>query len=166
MNSQHNFSVFGKIPLLLFFLMFLGELATAQDVRGKVTDANNTPLIGANIIVKGTTTGTVTDASGLFKLSDVPDDGILEVSYTGFASQEIALTDGNDLVIVLQEGAFLEQVMVTAQKRGENLQRTPISISVLSGSKIGERGVNTLENALRQVPGLEIQQVAQGAQIS
>lgn len=165
MTYQEKDLAFQKKVISIFIVLILfTNFAIAQTVSGKVTDQDGTPLIGATVVLKGTNNGTATDADGLFELKNVPNDGILNISYTGYTDREIS-AKGTDLLIVLEEGRTLGEVLVTAQKRGENVQKTPIAISVLSGSKISDRGLNTLENALRQVPGLEVQQVAQGAQV-
>lgn len=158
------FEVKWRVPILAVCLMMLGNLATAQQVNGKVTDVNGAPLIGATVVVKGTDVGTITDANGAFQLNGVSENAILEVSYTGYSTKETP-ADGGGVMVTLEEGTVLEEVVVTAQKRGENIQKTPISIAVLSGAKVSERGVNSIENALRQVAGVEIQQVAEGAQV-
>jgi len=57
------------------------------------------------------------------------------------------------------------QIVVTATKRQTNLQETPMALSVVSGDEISEKGLNDFEDVLRQVPGVQIQNFAQGAQI-
>lgn len=59
---------------------------------GVVTDKTGEAIIGANVIVKGTTNGTITDMDGRFEL-DVPNNATLQVSYIGFNTQEIVFTD-------------------------------------------------------------------------
>lgn len=149
--------------LAICFMMF-GNLLFAQSVSGTVTDKAGNPLPGATVMLKGTNIGTVTDVIGQFEINDVPENAILEISFTGYEPIE-APAAGIDLVFSLEEGATLGEVIVTAQKRGENVQKTPISLAVLSGAKMMERGLNTMDNALRTVAGVEIQQVAQGAQV-
>lgn len=60
-------------------------------INGKVLDAAGEPIIGANVIVKGTTNGTITDIDGNFTLN-VPSECILQVSYIGFNTQEVKVT--------------------------------------------------------------------------
>ena len=67
-------------------------LKTAGNVKlvsGTVVDSNGEPIIGANVVEKGTTNGTVTDISGNFSLN-INDSGILQVSYIGFNTQDVA----------------------------------------------------------------------------
>jgi len=153
----------GWIPLL-FTLLFSTQIHAQINVTGKVTDILGQPLPGATIIVKGTNNGTTADYDGNFNLSDVAENAVLVVSYVSFSKKEVPVST-TALTIALEEGTALQEVLITAQKRGENIQKTPLAVSVLGGTKLAEQGFNTAENALRQVPGVEIQQVAQGAQI-
>ncbi len=89
-------------------------------LKGRVTDENGTPLPGASVKLKGTTKGVATDAEGIFTI-DVPDNGgVLQVSFIGFQSTEIAVTKPGDgmLTIVLKpaEGK-VEEVVVVAHGR-------------------------------------------------
>lgn len=99
---------------LLFVLLLVGLCATslqAQTIKGKITDTGGSPLIGASILVKGTSTGTVTDLDGLFSLSDVPAGSTLSISYTGYVSLEIP-ADGDLSNIIMEEGVDLDEVVV------------------------------------------------------
>lgn len=162
-HQQRIFYFNRKYPLLFLCLLFLSSFAFAQNVSGKITDTEGNSLVGVYVILKGTTKGALTDQNGQFEMNNVPGDAVLEIRYIGYENKEVPAL-GNDLLIEL-EGATLDEVVVTAQKRGENVQKIPIAVSVLSGAKIAERGLTAMDNALRTVPGVEIQQVAQGAQV-
>ncbi|WP_299230770.1 carboxypeptidase-like regulatory domain-containing protein, partial [uncultured Bacteroides sp.] len=62
-----------------------------KTINGKVLDATGEPIIGANVLVKGTTNGTITDIDGKFTLN-VPTECVLQISYIGFNTQEIKVT--------------------------------------------------------------------------
>ena len=72
-------------------------------VSGVVLDPTGMPVIGANIMVKGTTNGTITDIEGKFSL-EVDQNAILVISYIGFANQEIKIGNQTNLSINLKEG--------------------------------------------------------------
>ena len=79
-NGKNRF-----LSLLLLFMAFISVQVYAQDVKISgtvIADADKYPIIGANIVVKGTTIGTVTDADGNFSL-DVPQNSTIVVSYIG-----------------------------------------------------------------------------------
>ena len=88
--------------------------ATTQQNRtitGKVFDKMGEPIIGANVLVKGTTNGTITDIDGNFKLEDVPEGAILQISYIGFKNMEIPAKA--NLSVKLQEDTeTLDEVIV------------------------------------------------------
>ncbi|MCC8187156.1 MAG: TonB-dependent receptor [Bacteroides sp.] len=83
-------------------------------VRGVVTDTQGEPIIGANVLEKGTTNGTITDMNGRFTL-EVSAQSSLLITYIGYASQTIALHGKTDIVVRMQEEALmLQSVVVTA----------------------------------------------------
>ncbi|MFT6369465.1 MAG: TonB-linked SusC/RagA family outer membrane protein [Maribacter sp.] len=110
-----------RIFLLTVTLLCFG-LAKAQTISGTVSDETG-PLPGANVLVKGTTTGTQTDFDGNYTLLDVGSDAILVFSYIGYKSAEMAV-DGQTIINVTleQDASKLDEVIVTGygtQTRGE-----------------------------------------------
>lgn len=94
----------------------------SRRITGVVKDASGEPIIGANILVKGTTTGVITDIDGKFSLNDIPLGSILEISYIGYDNQEIKVKDAAPLAIFLKENStLLEELVVigygTVRKR-------------------------------------------------
>lgn len=100
--KQVNLRIYQTILTLLVGL-FLSAGAYAQQisVRGIVKDQMGEPVIGANVLVKGTSNGVITDIDGKFALSAAKND-ILIISFVGFMSQEIPVT-GKDLMVTLKE---------------------------------------------------------------
>ncbi len=100
----------------LVALLFSVQFVLAQrTITGNVTDAETgEPLIGANILVVGTSTGTVTDFDGNYSL-EVPDDATaLEISYTGYTPKEVSIEGGISTVnVALESGQLLDEVVVT-----------------------------------------------------
>lgn len=128
------------------------------EIKGTVTDENGTPLPGANIVEKGTTNGVTADFDGNFAIVLENDNAVLEVSYIGFTTLEVA-TDGQaQLQIVLQEdSAKLDEVVVvgygTARRKDISgavstvrLEDSPIALSpntnALQALKGNVSGVN------------------------
>lgn len=84
-----------------------------RQVTGIVRDSRGEPIIGANVVVKGTTQGTITDIDGNFSIADVPDNATLQVSYIGFNTKEIALKGKTDVIVALNEDTqVLDEVVV------------------------------------------------------
>ena len=103
-----------KQHLLALLLMLCGAtVAFGQlTISGKVTDRDGEALIGASVMVKGTTNGTVSDIDGKFKLS-AAGDATLVVSYTGFSTLEVAVNNQTDITVTMQPGIDLTEVLVT-----------------------------------------------------
>lgn len=103
-----------KQHLLALLLMLCGATVAFGQlaISGKVTDRDGEPLIGASVMVKGTTNGTVSDIDGKFKLS-APNDATLVVSYTGFSTLDVAVNNQTDITITMQPGIDLTEVLVT-----------------------------------------------------
>ena len=100
--------------MLLSSMFMLFTLAVFAQVKGVVTDANtNEPLIGASVLVKGSTVGTITGLDGDFTL-DAKSGDVLQVSYTGFTSIEVNVVDASQsLAISLSQGVDIDEVIVT-----------------------------------------------------
>ena len=101
--------------LILFFSLSLASMAYAQEitVSGKVTDATDGSLLpGVTVVVKNTTTGTVTDADGKYSIK-VNKDAVLVFSYVGYTTQEITVSEQKSLDISLSVGTLhLSEVVV------------------------------------------------------
>ena len=79
--------------LCLMFLCTLNAVAQQLNVTGNVKDALGEYIIGASVLVKGTTNGTITDIDGNFSVSGVEKGSVLEISYIGYVSQSITIND-------------------------------------------------------------------------
>ena len=127
-------------------------------VTGTVLDMNGEPIIGANIIEKGTTNGIITDINGKFSLQ-VPSDAVLQISYIGYNTREVAVNDQSSITIKLAEDTqTIEEVVVVGygvQKR-ENLTG---AVSAIMGDDLMKRPVGQTSVALQGIaPGVTITQ--------
>lgn len=107
-----------RMILLLGFLMMTGVAVAQQlQVQGKVTDATGEGLIGASVLVKGTTSGVITDIDGNYVLLNVNPDAILIFSYVGYQTQELNVSGRNKIDVVLHDDQqVLEEVVVVGYK--------------------------------------------------
>jgi iron complex outermembrane receptor protein len=97
----------------VFLLLLLPLFAFAQSVvNGTVTDANNLPVLGATVLIKGTTNATSTDFDGNYTLSNVPADAVIVISYIGYVTQEIPVGDQTTINVTLQEDTSLLDAIV------------------------------------------------------
>ncbi len=122
-----------------------------KTVTGKVVDEQGEPIPGASIVVKGTTTGTISDMDGDFSLSGVPEDAVLQFSFVGMRTQEVNVSGKNQIDIVLEEEMLgLDEVIVTGVASGT--PKTKIGFSV---AKIDSE-------SLEQVPAIDAAAALQG----
>lgn len=142
------------------------NLHAQTTISGVVSDADlGDALIGANLIIKGTSVGASTDLDGAFSLtSDTPLPWTIEVSYTGFAPQEIEVSSSqSDMRIAMAASALIgQEVVVSASRRREKVQEAPASISVFSARKLEASPNTDPARNLVNAPGVTVQQQTAG----
>ncbi|WP_319504029.1 carboxypeptidase-like regulatory domain-containing protein [Bacteroides graminisolvens] len=149
--------------MLLLTCLFVGiGLVTAQTQRvtGNVTsEEDGLPVVGASVLVKGTTVGTITDIDGNFTLSSVPASAkVLQVSYIGMQSQEVAIKPSVK-IILKNDAKALDEVVVTALGISREKKSLGYSVSEVKGDELlkSRGGVSNPVNALQgKVAGLQI----------
>lgn len=126
-------------------------------VTGVVLDPHGMPVIGANILVKGTTNGTITDMDGKFSL-DVDKDAILVVSYIGFASQEIKVGNQMNLSIALKEDSeALDELVVTALGISRSEKALGYATQKFDGEELQKvKGTNIATSLSGRISGLRV----------
>lgn len=155
-----------KAKLFVAMLLALCVNLNAQEitVKGKVVSAgDNIPIVGANIIIKGTTKGAATDFDGMYEIKANTGD-VLEFSYLGFVSKTIIVGEQATINVELVEDInALDQVVVVAY--GDQKQKNVTSaLTKVSGESLQDVAVSRVEDALRgKVAGLRIQTVASEA---
>ena len=129
-----------------------------EKVTGRVLDSNGEPVIGATVVIKGTTTGTTTDIDGNFSL-DVIAGSILEVSYIGYQTLSLTAQSGKELVVSMKEDIqLLDEVVVigygtttrkdfTGSVSSVKLENSPIALTT---------NTNALQSLKGSVGGLDI----------
>ena len=130
----------------------------ANKITGIVKDANGEPIIGANVMVKGQSIGTITDIDGQFML-DAPKDAVLQISYIGYVSQEVKVTGKKELNITLKEDTeTLDEVVVVGFGTQKKVNLTG-AVDVVDNKQLSERPVSNAVQALQGIaPGLVITQ--------
>ncbi|MEE9437487.1 MAG: SusC/RagA family TonB-linked outer membrane protein, partial [Saprospiraceae bacterium] len=128
-----------------------------RTITGMITDADGETLIGANVLAKGTSVGTITDIDGSFSL-EVPDGTqTLVVSYTGYDSQEIDISASSHVAIVMSEGQLLDEIVVTAGGLERNKARLGYAIQNVDADDIVSSKEVNLVNALSsKVAGVSV----------
>lgn len=128
-----------------------------RTVTGTVTGDDGSPLIGATVLVKGTTVGTVTDVDGSYSIR-VPDgSNTLVFSYTGYQTGEMTLGASNVVDMTLKSGQVLEEVVVTALGITRYKNELPYSAQKVEGDQIsGARDANMVNALSGRVAGLNV----------
>lgn len=175
MKNKRLFYFLRLFVLLLVLLQGLQPMVFGQSsdiqVKGVVTDESKQPVIGANIIVKGTSIGTATDANGQFTLKVPRRESVLVISFLGFNTQEITVGQKISFDITLAEsGKNLETVVVIAYGTQTKATITG-ALSSIDSKELIKAPVADITNILAgQMPGVTTIQTtgqpgADGAQI-
>lgn len=102
-----------RVIPLLGALVFMSFSANGQDIRGKVTDETGSGIVGANIVVKGTTNGTITDLDGNYNIKVNNDSAVLIISFMGYQTQEIQTAGKSEIDVQLMvDTENLDEVVV------------------------------------------------------
>lgn len=142
--------------LLVAFNSSLSLFAQTQTISGVVLDEFGDPMIGVSVLVKGTTTGIITDVEGNFVVPAKNGDVIL-IKYLGYKDQEIKVTSNARLKITLQEDTQnLDEVVVVGYGTQKKVNLTG-AVSAVTGEDISKRPVANTSTMLQgQMPGLRI----------
>lgn len=146
------------IVVFVWFLYSGTSYAQGIDVEGQVSDANQGTLPGVNVVIKGTTVGTVTDVEGRFRIQ-VPDrDAVLIFSYVGYATQEVQVAGQSNITVVLQNDATeINEVVVTALGIKREKQSLGYATQEISGNAVSEIRDSNFTNQLSgKVAGLDV----------
>lgn len=136
-------------------IVLLGEVQQDGKITGVVSDAFG-PIVGANVVVKGTTNGTITDMDGRFTL-DAPKGAQLQISYIGYITKELTVGNKTDYVIQLVEDSqALEEVVVVGYGTEKKVNVIG-SIAQIGSEKLENRSTPQLSNALTgQMAGVTV----------
>ena len=130
-------------------LLFISVNAFAQQqvtVTGNVKDEKGEPIIGANVIVKGTGTGSVTNVEGDFSLANVQNGATLEISFIGYLNQDVKVNGTKPVSIILKEDTkMLDEVVVV----GYGTQSKKTLTGAVSMVNMGDVEMNTVPNVSR-----------------
>ncbi len=144
----------GIKSLFSLCLILLSIGLSAQQISGTIKDTEGAVIVGASILVKGTSNGTVTDGNGAFTLNNVVKGSTLVVSFVGFKTQEIN-ADGS-MAITLEEGDALEEVVVTGVFDPRTRMQASVAISTLNSVQLERLVPNSSIDLLKNMPGVYV----------
>ncbi|MDR0232003.1 MAG: SusC/RagA family TonB-linked outer membrane protein [Dysgonamonadaceae bacterium] len=144
--------------LIICVLISLSVSAqNSKSVSGTVVDVSGEPTIGASVVVKGTTIGTVTDLDGNFQLSDVAGNAVLVISYVGYITQEISVSKPSPLKIVLKEDAKLLEELVVIGYGAVRRQDATGAVELLTVKDMNKGPIVTADNLITgRMPGVQV----------
>lgn len=127
-------------------------------ITGSVEDDNNQPIPGANIIVSGTSTGTVTDFDGKFTLTFNQNPPFsVSASSVGFESVTVEITENNQkLNVILKEGTVLDEVVISASRTPESVRESPVTIERFGSEDIKLASSPDFYSSLENLKGVDI----------
>lgn len=152
-----------KLSLVLSLVLFVMGTSLAQrTITGTVTDETGEALIGASILVTGTTTGAVTDIDGTYSIS-VPDgSNVLQFSYTGYATLDVELGASNVVDVVMESSAeVFDELVVTGLGIEKEKKALGFGVSTLTNEALTARQETDVARLLRgQATGVDITQTS------
>ena len=151
----------GRIVMMLIYLFFSIGLLTAQDatVQGIVVSSeDNEPVVGASVLVVGTSLGVTTDIDGKFVIQNVPGTAKeIRVSYIGMQSQNMAISKGMMRIVLKIDAQVLDEVVVTAMGISRNKKALGYAATSVKGDEIANsRTVNPMNALQGKVASVDI----------
>lgn len=138
----------------------IGVQQAANAITGKIVDEKNQPLIGVNVMVKGTNTGTVSDSNGEFTLENLPPNAVLVISYIAYETQEVAVTTKAQVTIVLKEDVkSLNELVVVGYGVQKKVNVTG-SVAVIDAKQLSDRPITNATQALQGLQGVYVNQTS------
>lgn len=158
-KKMNNLNIRFRLPLLFFLLLFSASAwAQRLNLKGNVKDATGEPIIGASVIVKGTSTGTITDIDGNYTIPNVETNATIEVSFVGYITQTQKATGPNLNFVLKEDTKTLDEVVVV----GYGIQKKSVvtaAISRVSAEDLNAAKPSRVEDALKgKVSGVQITQ--------
>ena len=148
-----------KILILTPLQKEVGAAAALQKVSGVVIDTHGEPVIGANVSVKGTDNGVVTDLNGNYTLHNVSSDAVILFSFIGYQVKEMKATNRNIAKVVLEEDIKLLDEVVVVGYGTQRKRDVTTSISSIRASEIADIAATSIEQALvGRLAGVQISQ--------
>jgi TonB-linked SusC/RagA family outer membrane protein len=151
-----------KISLLISLMCLIGfqnDLYGQQKtIKGIVYDDTGIELPGANVLVKGTTRGTITGLDGVFTIEVAPGENVLVVSYVGYETKEINVGNQSEIKVILAESLQLSEIVITAAGIERNANTLGYSVTTLNSDKITQINEPDAVRALTgKIAGVNIQ---------
>ncbi len=156
LKKQHGFrEITPKILILLLFVFCAFSLSAQKTVQGTVSDMSGVPLIGVNVIVKGTTVGTVTDVDGKYMLQVANDNAVIVFSYVGYKTVEVPVGTRSVIDQTLSEDTQAINELVVVGYGTQKKVTVTGSVASVKGEELKSSPTTNLTNAMvGRLPGV------------
>ncbi|MFO8148502.1 MAG: TonB-dependent receptor [Bacteroidota bacterium] len=147
-----------KIPVaLLFFLFFIASYSQTT-ISGVVVDSDNVPILGVNVLVLGTSSGTVTDYDGKYSLTVYQSTPFKIVfSSVGYETQTRDVSSNNQVINVsLSEGTSLDEIVISASRTPERIFESPVTIERYGLKEIKNTSAASFYGGLENLKGVDV----------
>lgn len=156
-SKSKHFKCFGFL-ILMFVLSLSAGAQTA--VTGIISDKNG-PVPGANVNLKGSSSGTSSDFDGKYSIKDVPSNGVLVFSFLGYKSKEITVSGRNTINVTLEEESNTLKEIVVIGYGAVRKEAVTGSVATIGGKELGEFASGNVTQALQaRLPGVELTQTS------
>ncbi len=167
-NLKTNYLRMKQVLTIFLALIAVGFGYAQSHVNFIITDQMNSPLAGANVVIKGTTAGTASDATGLARLTGLPNGKTtFEISFIGYEKKQVTLNfpsdSGRTIKIELEEGEELEEIVIASTRSSRTIEDTPTRIEAITGEELGEKAAMNSSNIgmlLSETTGVQMQQTS------
>ncbi len=165
-NTSVKYKVIGRQIALYDKDEMEPTLTEQQDkkITGKVTDQSGVSIPGVSVVIKGTTTGVITDNNGNYSLSNISENAVIQFSFVGMRRQDQALKGRSVIDVTLQaEEVGLGEVVVTALGMSKEVKKLGYSVTEVRGSELETtKQINPVNSLMGKVAGVQIDQGASG----
>lgn len=156
-KSKQSACVFRRCIFMCALLISICSMSQTRNLKGVVVDQNDEPIIGASVVLNGYGTGAVTDINGNFTINNVPEKGILKVSYVGYKTSTVNYQGMSNPKIVLKEDQQTLNDVVVVGYGTVKKSNVVGSIAKIGSETISDRPVARIEQALQgQLAGVSV----------
>ena len=149
LDKDLTFTIRNKMILLSKRKNEKRQQEEVKRVTGKVIDEKGEAVIGATVLVKGTTNGTITDVDGIFTLDNVPSDALIAISYIGYQDRELSVKDKQSVNVTLSEDSKQQDEVVVVGYGSVKKRDLTGSVASLNAETISAVPATTAAEALQ-----------------
>lgn len=145
------------MSVFCFYMSF-----SQTEIKGTIIDEAGVPVTGANVLIKGSASGTTTDFDGNFSFTtNLEGEQVLQVSFIGYETYEQSVNLQGTLVeinaVLAEGGNTLDEVLLTATSTTRSQKETPLSITSINSKQLAKLNTSSQADVLRSVPGITVE---------